>query len=134
MPRGRKPGFKHDPQTRAKISRSMKGKTKSEEHKRKIGDGLRNPECWGKRLYVGAQGYLFRYLPNHPLADRNGLVPEHRRVWFDAFGPIPMDFVVHHVDHNHLNNHVLNLMLMERLAHMRHHEAHNRVGESADAR
>lgn len=41
-----------------------------------------------------SHGYVVERAPHHPLADRTGVVRQHRRVFYDAFGAGP--FLCHH--------------------------------------
>ena len=45
----------------------------------------------------------------------------HRYVWEKHNGPIPKGFIIHHKDHNKLNNDISNLELMEERAHRKNH-------------
>jgi hypothetical protein len=46
---------------------------------------------------------------------------EHDLVWERAHGPIPVGFVVHHINHDKLDNRIENLELLDPLTHKRHH-------------
>ncbi len=46
---------------------------------------------------------------------------EHDLVWEWAHGPIPAGFIVHHINHDKLDNRLENLELLDPLAHKRHH-------------
>jgi hypothetical protein len=46
---------------------------------------------------------------------------EHDLVWEQAHGPIPVGFVVHHVNHDKLDNRLENLELLDPLVHKRIH-------------
>jgi hypothetical protein len=46
---------------------------------------------------------------------------EHDLVWERAHGPIPAGFVVHHINHDKLDNRIENLELLDHLTHKRHH-------------
>lgn len=62
---------------------------------------------WMLRWCVGPGRYEYQF--------------EHRRIWEDAHGPIPEGFIVHHVNHDPLDNRIENLQLMRRGDHARHH-------------
>lgn len=52
----------------------------------------------------------------------------HRQVWIEANGPIPDDYVVHHINHNKRDNRLENLVLMTHQEHSEHHnQKHPRV-------
>ena len=46
---------------------------------------------------------------------------EHDVVWERHHGPIPAGFVVHHINHDKLDNRIENLELMDAVTHKRHH-------------
>ena len=56
-----------------------------------------------------------------PLAGRDGYVYEHRLVWFEANGPIPDGFHVHHKDEDKTNNDPANLELKSNPDHQHEH-------------
>lgn len=59
----------------------------------------------------------------------------HRKIWEDFHGKkVPKGYVVHHKDHNKLNNKIENLELMSRSEHQRHHVmAHERVEKKCNS-
>lgn len=71
------------------------------------------------RAVVGARrvterGYVLVKAPGHSTARVDGWAYEHRKVWYDANGPIPDAYDVHHLDHDRANNDLSNLMLIQR--------------------
>lgn len=69
--------------------------------------------------------YRMVYRPEHPDAPKNGWMMEHRLIMEGVLGRrLTPSEVVHHVDHNSLNNDPANLMLCEsRGAHLAEHHA-----------
>lgn len=54
----------------------------------------------------------------HPLASPpRWRVRVHRKVWYDAYGPIPKGYVIHHKDGDVTNNDLANLELLSRKGH-----------------
>jgi HNH endonuclease len=45
----------------------------------------------------------------------------HRYVWEQVYGPVPDGYLVHHVNHDKLDNRIENLMLMTHVEHSAHH-------------
>ena len=82
-----------------------------------------NHECYGKNKQGSgnpkwrggstiADGYVYIYKPEHPLATKHGYVAEHRLVMEQELGRLlTREEVVHHVDKNTRNNQIANLML-----------------------
>jgi hypothetical protein len=55
-------------------------------------------------------------------------VSEHRWVWEQAYGPIPLGYIVHHRNNDKLDNRLVNLELLTHAEHSRHHnDKHPRV-------
>lgn len=75
-------------------------------------------EC---RPYAGANGYLYRHNPSHATAFKNGDVLVHREVWYDANGPIPDGYHVHHINGDKLDNRLENLELLSASEHAKRH-------------
>lgn len=73
------------------------------------------------RIYITSLGYAAEKIPGHPLAQKRGLVLVHRRVWFDAHGPIPEGHVIHHLNGDKTDNRLENLEMCDRASHMKEH-------------
>ena len=71
-----------------------------------------NAPAWKGGVTSDPAGYILRYSPNHPDANTNGYVREHRLVMEKTIGRrlLPEE-VVHHKDENPANNHPDNLEL-----------------------
>lgn len=75
------------------------------------GFGSKNP-CWRGGRTVDKSGYVLVHCPDHPHANSNGYVREHRLVMEQKLGRhLLPDEVVHHLDSNRGNNHPDNLSL-----------------------
>lgn len=75
--------------------------------------GPENPS-WKGGLTMDKDGYVLRYTPNHPYANRGGYVREHRLVMEKMIGRhLRPEEVVHHKDDCTSNNHPSNLQLFE---------------------
>lgn len=78
--------------------------------------GADHPRWTGGRLI--RKGYVLRRAPDHPAADKKGYVFEHRLVAEQTLGrPLAPGEVVHHIDHDPLNNAPDNLQVMTRGEH-----------------
>jgi HNH endonuclease len=96
--------------------------------------GLCEP-CYRKRLviktygenrpYVGANGYLYRVNPTHPMAFKNGEVLVHREIWYDAHGAIADGVHIHHINGDKLDNRLENLEALTPREHGERHRAMN---------
>lgn len=119
---------------RTKKSHIIRRKTCSKEcdgvRKSKMYKGERNPN-YGNRgelnpLYKGAfinqYGYRVLHKPQHPNANKDGYILEHRYVASNKIGrPLKDDEIVHHIDGNRLNNNPSNLQIMDRSEHSKLH-------------
>ena len=98
--------------------------------------GERNPN-YGNRgpnnplfkdgVKINRYGYRLIYMPDHPNAQKDGYILEHRYVMSTYLGrPLKEDEHVHHKDGNKLNNCISNLELVTRSEHTK---LHNREKE-----
>jgi hypothetical protein len=75
-----------------------------------------NAKQWSHRVY---------YRPHGGHVAR-GIQHLHQEIWKDAHGPIPPGYVVHHKDHDPLNNVLDNLECLLETEHAKHHGESNR--------
>jgi hypothetical protein len=80
---------------------------------------------WNGGRRINHQGYVLVYCPNHPYADRQGLVREHRLVMERHLGRyLWPEEVVHHENDNPQDNRIENLKIFANNAeHKRHEDA-----------
>lgn len=72
----------------------------------------RNNSAWKGGRIADKSGYVLVHCPDHPHANRNGYIREHRLVMEKNLGRhLLPDEVVHHKDENKQNNHPDNLEL-----------------------
>lgn len=85
------------------------------------GDG--NSNWRGGRVRLGHENrYWARHTPDHPAANPAGYVLEHRLVAEQTLGRLLRDDeVVHHVNHDPIDNRPENLQVMSRAEHVRVH-------------
>lgn len=74
-------------------------------------------------MKTNSKGYLLQRRADHPFADSDGYVPQHRLVMEEAIGRYinPREFDVHHKDEDVKNNKLSNLQLLTKAEHRRIH-------------
>lgn len=94
--------------------------------------GSKNPN-WKSDTKVSPYGYILTRCENHPYANCDGFVFEHRLVAerfllteensivIDGKRYLKREFAVHHKDHNKKNNHPDNLLVLTKSEHMKLH-------------
>jgi deoxyuridine 5'-triphosphate nucleotidohydrolase len=77
---------------------------------------------------VSVHGYRLIYKPDHPNANYNGYIREHRFIVSENIGrPLRDDEHVHHKDGNKLNNHIDNLEIVTKSEHTRLHNLEKEI-------
>jgi len=127
---------KHTPESRERIRRKLKGRKHTDERRRNIAEG--------KKRQIAADGRVFdlaAYMQDkpHPFAKppgterivKDGRVQvrcadgkwryRSRLVWEEANGPIPPGQVIHHRNHDPLDDRLENLQMLTRAEHMDAH-------------
>lgn len=91
---------------------------------------FRKGHCVRPHRFIGSQGYVLVYSPDHPHADCKGYVYEHVAIACTALGkPLPKRAEVHHHDRTRTNNTNGNLVLcQDRAYHMLLHKRMRMVG------
>ena len=84
--------------------------------------GKNNPKWKGEKIY--RKDYILIYQPSHPFCNHLGYLYEHRLVMEKKIGRyLTSKEVVHHLDHNRLNNSPDNLYLFENsITHFNYHK------------
>ena len=73
----------------------------------------------GKTIH---RGYIYIYRPNHPFANKNGYIFEHRLKMEEFMGRhLTKDEIIHHLDGDRQNNFIGNLILLKREEHIKIH-------------
>jgi len=132
-------GRKHSLESRRKMSEATRGKKHhawgkklSPEQRRKISEALRgekHPRWKGGRTHH-ARGYIWILRPDHPYADANSHILEHRLVMEEHLGRfLKPEEVVHHINEDVSDNRRENLMLFPSNA--EHTKFHRRMRKSA---
>jgi hypothetical protein len=98
----------------------MKGRKVSEETKAKISYSHFKGGIGAKKQR--GDGYIAIYFPEHPKANKEGLIMEHRLVMECYLGRwLDDDECVHHINHKRDDNRLCNLRLMTKSEHMSMH-------------
>lgn len=75
--------------------------------------GKNNP-MWAGGIKIGKGGYILVWRPDHPHANTQGYVPEHRLVMEDHIGRyLDPNEIVHHINSDRQDNSIENLQLLE---------------------
>jgi hypothetical protein len=83
---------------------------------------------------VSRNGYWYKYMPEHKNSNKQGYVPIHHLVMEESIGRfLEEGEVVHHKDHNKLNNDLSNLQLMTDGEHKAHHAKYVQLADGTIA-
>ena len=95
-----------------------------------IGNTMTNNKNWkGGRIKTKA-GYILIHQPNHPNADKNGYVFEHRLVLEKKLGRLlTKNETSHHINHIRDDNREDNLMLLNRGSHLSSHRLDGSISD-----
>lgn len=111
---------KHTEESKLKISIAQKGKTVSEETKKKISESRKMHQCGHKKNRC--DGYIALYYPDYPSSSKDGYVMEHIYIMEQSIGrKLNDDEVVHHINKIKNDNRIENLMVMTKHDHMSMH-------------
>ena len=70
------------------------------------------------------RGYRYARMSNHPNANKNGYISEHRFVMSNSIGrPLRPDEIIHHINGNRSDNQIQNLRIVTRREHVRNHNS-----------
>jgi len=111
-----------------KTSMALMGKKKTKIHKQNISlsrKGSKNPSWKGGRR-KDSSGYWLISKPEHPMANSNGNIFEHRLVMEKELRRyLRKDEIIHHIDFNPENNNLNNLYLTTSSKHSKLHRGIN---------
>ena len=125
-------GSKRPESEKKKISDTMKKYKRTKEHQENNTKSMPRGEkhhSWKGGKRIGAKGYILVHRPNHPKADRDGYVQEHRLVIEKHLGRYLLNSeVVHHINMDVKDNMIENLLLFSSSGeHTRYHHEINRL-------
>jgi len=130
-------GRKHSPETIERMRASAMARRytpEGAERHRTAKLGERNPQWKGGR-FLNAKGYVMIRMPDSPMANMKGYVPEHRLVIATALGrPLLSSEHVHHVNEDTADNRIENLALTSVGEHTRIHHAGAKRSEETRAK
>ena len=117
-------GYRQTDEHRKKIAESHRGKSPSEETRRKLRAAKQkeNHPNWKGGLHKDSEGYIHVKMRNHPRADRNGYVRRSILVWEQHHGPVPVGMVIHYVNGNPQDDRIENLKALPHGEHVRLHK------------
>lgn len=118
-------GYHFSEDRNKKLSQSLKGRIITDAAKQKMSESKRchyNGLNGYGHVKKHNAGYVLAYCPMHPHAHADGYVMLHTVVMERYIGRfLADDEVVHHINHNRVDNRIENLMLMKKKEHMSMH-------------
>lgn len=113
-------GKRHSEKSKADISRFHKGKTMSDETRRKIAEANKKRGIGHKKKRT--DGYICVYFPDHPCSNKDGYIMEHVLVAEALLGRhLNNNECVHHINRKRDDNRKENLKVMTKSQHMAFH-------------
>ena len=123
-------GLNHSEETKRKISLKHIGMKYPKSFGKKISKsllGLKKEKCraWKGGIRI-KNGYIFIYMPEHPMSDSIGYIREHRLVMEKKIGRHLHKWeIIHHINGIQNDNRIENLELMTQGNHLKLHRSNN---------
>jgi hypothetical protein len=123
-----KEGIKQSQETINKRNKKLKKVVHTEDWNKKVSDSKireKNP-MWNGGIYKTTHGYLMIKFSEHPFADRQGYIQEHRlKVEVKIGRYLTKEEKIHHINGIKTDNRIENLMLFPNDS--KHHKFHQKI-------